>query len=282
MKKLLIGIIFLSYSFLGFSQDSIVYLLPNPFSLPGLHTSGEPKIYSGDDLFEMINGGADIYLEYGFVKTVSQNYSGLNGNTSLRIEIYQMTDPDAAYGIFASSTMGQQIVEQTGFYVVRGMGYGMMVRGSYFIVASYANLPENLNGNILKRIAEDFNSKITTYAVLPKLQVSTPPPCPDFKQSLYFRGPLALRSASYLDFKIPFEFSEGIFYRCDVYDYLLFIPKSEKSKKELVQETISNILKKNPAFVPHSETFGFSVKENDHLKYEVIPDNNSIVLIKYF
>jgi len=211
MKRYLLALFLFLFSLSGFSQDTIVNLLPDPFSLTGLQTAGEPKIYSGEDLFEMINGGADIYLEYGFVKTVSQNYSGLNGNTSLRIEIYQMTDPDAAYGIFASSTMGQQIVEQTGFYVVRGMGYGMMVRGSYFIVASYANLPENLNGNILKRIAEDFNSKISTYAVLPKLQVSTRPPCPDAKQSLYFRGPLALRSVSYIDFKIPFDFSEGIF-----------------------------------------------------------------------
>jgi len=282
MKKFLFTLLIFSFSLSGFSQDTIVNLLPDPFSLPGLQTAGEPKIYSGEDLFEMINGGADIYLEYGFVKTVSQNYSGLTGKSSLRIEIYQMTDPEAAYGIFAFSTMGQQIHDRSGFYVVSGLGYGMMVRGSYFIIASYANLPTELQGNILKRIADDFNSKIKTSAVVPKLLVATRPPCPDFKQSLYFRGPMALRNATYLDFKIPFAFSEGVFYRCDVYDYLLFIPKSDKSKKELVQETISNILKKNPGFEPNSETFGFSIKENDHLKYEVIPDNNSVVLIKYF
>jgi hypothetical protein len=158
----------------------------------------------------------------------------------------------------------------------------MMVRGSYFIIATYVNLPEELNGKVLRRIAEDFNSKVETYAELPKLYVSTQPPCRDFTRSLYIRGPLALRNVSYMSFKIPFDFSEGMFYRCDVYDYLLLLPKSDKSKKELVQETISNIIKKNPAYVTTSETFGFSIKENDHLKYEVLPNNNSIVLIKYF
>lgn len=282
MNKFLTSLLFCVLSLSMIAQDSIVNLLPDVFTLPGLQTAGEPKVFIGEDLFEMINGGAEIYLEYGFVKTVSQNYSGITGKSNLRIEIYQMTDPEAAYGIFAFSTMGQEILDQSGFYVVRGLGYGMMVRGSYFIIATYVNLPEELNGNILKRIAEDFNSKIKTYAELPKLYVSTQPPCRDFTKSLYFRGPLALRNMSYMNFKIPFDFTEGMFYRCDVYDYLLLLPKSDKSKKELLEETISNILKKNPEFVPTSETFGFSIKENDHLKYEVLPNNNSIVLIKYF
>jgi hypothetical protein len=281
MNKFLTSLLFITLSVSTFSQESIVNLLPAISNLPGLKTEGEPKVFTGEDLFEMINGGAEIYLEYGFVQTVSQNYSGITGKSNLKIEIYQMTDPEAAYGIFAFSTMGQEILDRSGFYIARGLGYGMMVRGSYFIIATYLNLPEELNGTVLKRIAEDFNSKIETYAELPKLYVSTQPPCRDFTKSLYFRGPLAIRNVSYMNFKIPFDFSEGMFYSCDVYDYLLLLPKSDKSKKELVQETISNIIKKNPEYVTTSETFGFSIKENGNLKYEVIPNNNSIVLIKY-
>lgn len=282
MNKIVTSLLLITLSFSIFAQENIVNLLPDISNLPGLKTEGEPKVFIGEDLFEMINGGAEIYLEYGFVKTVSQNYSGITNKSNLRIEIYQMTDPEAAYGIFAFSTMGQEILDQSGFYIVRGLGYGMMVRGSYFIIATYVNLPEELNGNILKRIAEDFNSKVEAYAELPKLYVSTQPPCRDFTKSLYFRGPLAIRNMSYMNFKIPFNITEGIYYRCDVYDYLLLLPKSDKSKKELVEETISNIIKKNPEFVPTSETFGFSIKENEHLKYEVLPSNNSVVIVKYF
>ncbi len=125
-------------------------------------------------------------------------------------------------------------------------------------------------------------TEVKTYAELPRLYVSTHPPCRDFTQALYFRGPLALRNITYLDFKLPFEIKEGVAYRCDVYDYIFILPDSEKTKKELVQETISNILKKNPDFTTSAEAFGFSIKQNDHLKYEILPDNNSIVLIKYF
>ena len=34
-----------------------------------------PETYSGDELFQMINGGADIYHEYGFVQVVRAAYT---------------------------------------------------------------------------------------------------------------------------------------------------------------------------------------------------------------
>lgn len=282
MKNTFCFLFIFLYSMSGFSQDSIIDLLPDPFALPGLQLSGDPEIYKSADLPDLIGSNAEIYLEYGFVKMISQYYSGIVGTSNLKIEIYQMTDPEAAFGIFAFSSTRQKIIDKTSYYVVLGKGYDMMVKGPYFIIATYSNLTQDLDGSIIKRIADDLKTKIKTYAELPKLYVATQPPCRNFTQSLYFRGPVALSSMTYLDFKLPFDFTDGVFYRCDVYDYLLFLPDSDKSKKEIVQETISNILKKNPGFVPNSETFGFSIKENDHLKYEVLPNNNSIVLIKYF
>jgi hypothetical protein len=55
-----------------------------------------------------------------------------------------------------------------------------------------------------------------------------------------------------------------------------------KSRKTLVEETISNILKKNPDFVPIKETFGFSIEENGYRRYEILPEGDQLVLIKYF
>lgn len=282
MKKYLTLILSFIIISSAYSQDDIVDLLPDPFALPGIQLAGEPEIYQGEDLFDLINGGAEIYLEYGFVKVASQNYSEMKGNSSLRVEIYEMTDPEAAFGIFSFTAMGQPIKDKITHYIVSDTDYGMMVRGSYFIIASFANLNPDLKSNILQRIVEEMNSKIEKYAEKPKLQVATQPPCPDFTHVLYFRGKHALRNMTYFDFKLPFEYSEGIFYRCSIFDYALFLPTDNKTRKEIVQETISNILKKNPELKPNQETFGFSIKENDHLRYEVIPNNNSIALIKYF
>lgn len=58
--------------------------------------------YDGNSLWGYINGGADIYLEYGFRQAFVQE---IRYNSKLyKIEIYQMTDLESAYGIFSVST----------------------------------------------------------------------------------------------------------------------------------------------------------------------------------
>jgi len=58
--------------------------------------------YDGNSLWGYINGGADIYLEYGFKQAFVQE---VRYNSILyKIEIYQMNDLESAYGIFSVST----------------------------------------------------------------------------------------------------------------------------------------------------------------------------------
>ena len=65
----------------------------------GWKLSEAPKNYRGDKLFVMINGGADIYHEYGFTQVLSAEYADVRGK-SLTLEIYEMESPAAAYGIY--------------------------------------------------------------------------------------------------------------------------------------------------------------------------------------
>lgn len=59
------------------------------------------KTYDGSSLWGYINGGADLYLEYGFKKLYLQEIRK-NGIT-YKIEIYEMNDPESAFGIFSVS-----------------------------------------------------------------------------------------------------------------------------------------------------------------------------------
>lgn len=56
--------------------------------------------YVGDDLFLMIDGGAEVYREYGFVRAGMQEFGDKAGH-SVTIELYEMKDPGAAYGMFS-------------------------------------------------------------------------------------------------------------------------------------------------------------------------------------
>jgi hypothetical protein len=59
------------------------------------------RIFNGTSLFGYINGGAELYLEYGFsaVSVTEIDYSG----GIYKTEIYKMTGPEAAFGIFSVS-----------------------------------------------------------------------------------------------------------------------------------------------------------------------------------
>ncbi|KAF0142929.1 MAG: hypothetical protein FD122_195 [Stygiobacter sp.] len=57
--------------------------------------------FGGEALWGIIDGGADIYLEYGFDKLLLQEISWKQ--TNFRVEFYRMIDPVSAYGIFSVS-----------------------------------------------------------------------------------------------------------------------------------------------------------------------------------
>lgn len=59
---------------------------------------GPPETYEGEDLFIYINGGAEIYQEYGFQRVRVQEYA--LGDRSITREIYEMDDAASAYGLF--------------------------------------------------------------------------------------------------------------------------------------------------------------------------------------
>jgi len=75
--------------------------------LPGLSEQDSVRItrdeqYDGNSLWGLIDGGADVYLEYRFDKLRLQevNYHGEN----FRIELYRMDNPEDAFGIYSVYT----------------------------------------------------------------------------------------------------------------------------------------------------------------------------------
>lgn len=76
--------------------------------LPGISPSDIPSVeilrndyFNGKALWGYIDGGADVYLEYGFSRLRLQevNYKGHH----FKLEIYRMNDPKASFGIFSIS-----------------------------------------------------------------------------------------------------------------------------------------------------------------------------------
>lgn len=95
--------------------------------------TNEPEFYAGDDLFFLIDGGADVYLEYGFREVAVSGYS--DGNRLVRVEVYLMTNAASAWGVFSARRPFPPLPGSSE-YLALGKGYLMGVEGDCYIVVS--------------------------------------------------------------------------------------------------------------------------------------------------
>lgn len=88
------------------SAGPLLAYLPADGAVPGWVRDGEPQEFEGEDLYTYIDGGAEIYREYGFRRVVVQDYRDPQGR-SVSLEIFEMDSPRAAYGMFTFKSSGK-------------------------------------------------------------------------------------------------------------------------------------------------------------------------------
>ena len=59
-------------------------------------------IYTGKELYDYINGGAELYMSYGLVSMTGCKYNG-EGLPQVTVEIYEMTSAKNAFGVYTQS-----------------------------------------------------------------------------------------------------------------------------------------------------------------------------------
>lgn len=129
-------------------------------------TPGE-KVYTPDNLFEIIDGAADLFLTYGFEKLYTAEYSA-PGIRYIRIETYRHSSPANAFGMYA-----QERPEQTRFLPIGGQGYmeeGVLnfYCGRYYVRMSTNDTGENVR-NALQSIAQSVAGALHQEKMLPAL-----------------------------------------------------------------------------------------------------------------
>jgi len=83
-----------------------ITLPPDDF-VAGWKRSGKPSTFIKADLFNHIDGGAELFIEYGFDRLLVQRYG--RGKSELTLEVYEMDSPEAALGIYLMKC-GQETV----------------------------------------------------------------------------------------------------------------------------------------------------------------------------
>jgi hypothetical protein len=105
--------------------------IPEPGFAAGWAKAGLLRTFTGQDLFNQIDGGAELFLEFGFAKLRLQTYT--RGKAELTLNAYEMESAASALGIYLMK-MGRE----TPFPEIAARNSGeeaqvAIVKGRYFI-----------------------------------------------------------------------------------------------------------------------------------------------------
>jgi len=82
-------------------KESLQALLPKAGEISELEVLSEAVFYVPQNLWDYMDGQADVYLDYGFSLLVAREYGGADGSV-ITLEIYRMASPRHAFGIYAA------------------------------------------------------------------------------------------------------------------------------------------------------------------------------------
>ena len=68
-------------------------------NIPGWKLASPARTYDKESIFDYINGAAELYFAYDFRAVAAAEYQ--NGETSIIIDVYDMTAPENAFGIYS-------------------------------------------------------------------------------------------------------------------------------------------------------------------------------------
>ena len=84
-------------------SDSLNRLLPLESQLKDWKLDGAPQAAAGQELYLLINGGAEIYMQEGFKQTILASYRK-SERKIINLEIFEMQSPEAAKRIQSIKT----------------------------------------------------------------------------------------------------------------------------------------------------------------------------------
>ena len=114
------------------STSSLDGLLPPSNWMLAWRWETEPAHFLPDDLFEYINGSADLYLSYGFRSLVTTNMVHANG-LSFIIDIYDMGTLLNAFGIYSNYRYPEGNFAPIGAEAIISPGYIRFYQGRYLV-----------------------------------------------------------------------------------------------------------------------------------------------------
>jgi hypothetical protein len=148
------------------AENKPVQFLAERFENLNLSRSSEPKTFVGEDLFEHINGGAEIYHLYDFEEVCTAYY--MYDTAEILIDIYRFANSDKAYGLFTTLRPLEPDIEKIGVEAIISEGNIEFVKGPYLVRLIAYDVSADMAA-LLKRTAMEFENKIPGNTEMPSM-----------------------------------------------------------------------------------------------------------------
>ncbi len=241
--KILFPVLFICFFFskTAISADVLAGLLPD--APKGWMKSEGVETYNRHNIFDYIDGGAELYLAYDFQQVVVQKYIPNTQDSveekSITVEIWQMNSPEDAYGVYSIDQEGEKVqIGQTGVY---DAGYLRFWKSIY--VVKILQMVESSKDTILQ-LGREIDQTIKQKGELPLLVRQVPADSLLANSVCFFHKQIILNNV----FPIPGQDklnlsaqTDGVLadYRlCEDHLKLLLIQYPDSTKAEAVERSL--------------------------------------------
>jgi hypothetical protein len=140
------------------ADRSLLLLLPSSDDVRPWVPDAPAHVADGQQLFALINGGAEIFLQHGFERAVAQTYSHA-GDRHIQVEIYMMGTADGATEVFRRKTGATELPLAIGDAGIRGEYYIVFRTGRFLVTVTAGDSQADAQAAVL-RVARAIERRI--------------------------------------------------------------------------------------------------------------------------
>lgn len=128
----------------GFAEDSgpVAELMSRPGLSGGWVRDGQFDCYTPDNVFELIDGEAELYFPYGLKRVLAGKYAQAGGATPVSVELYELGSPLDAFGAYSNFRDKDSALIRVGGEGFAGSTQVMFYQDRWFVKAR-VNRPED-------------------------------------------------------------------------------------------------------------------------------------------
>lgn len=151
-------------------DSSLLSLLPE---VDSWKQTEKPQNYLPGNLFEYINGAAEIYLAYDFQELIVSQYKIAKGEATIAVEIYDMIEGKNSFGIYSAERFPESQFISLGIQGYLEEGVLNFLVGRYYVKLLCFDCEEQ-SDDVLKLFSQEIVKRVEDKGDFPRLLKAFP------------------------------------------------------------------------------------------------------------